>query len=156
MTSLGRAGISLAACAGRYGSGVRGASGIGPGRRVFIEKVGDFDPCHGEIGARPLLHTRVLMCQPHSELALWPVSGDGGAPRMLRSHGGRVHRNVTLAPGICDPHTAFRPFPGGGGGHARKAGRPGSSESRRLDLLDLALQTYPLPLRGPHAVHGWL
>ena len=57
-----RMGKLLAECAGCYGSGTRGGSGIGPGRRVSVEKDGGTDPCHGEIGAPPRRHTRVLTC----------------------------------------------------------------------------------------------
>ena len=41
----------MAECAGSYGSGIRGDAGIGSGMRVSVEKVGDTDPCRGEIGA---------------------------------------------------------------------------------------------------------
>ena len=58
-SSWGRAGISLAECAGRYGSGVRGAPGICPGTRDSVEKVGDSDPHRGEIDATPKPDTRV-------------------------------------------------------------------------------------------------
>ena len=57
-----RVGKSLAECASRHGSGIRGTSGIGPGRRVSVEKVGGTDPRHDEIGAPPRRHPRVLTC----------------------------------------------------------------------------------------------
>ena len=60
--SLGLAGKSLAECATRYGSGVRGASGIGPDRLFSVEKDRGTDPCHGEIDATLRLDTRVMTC----------------------------------------------------------------------------------------------
>ena len=50
-TSRGRAGIWLGAVPARYGSGVREASAIGPGRLISVEKDRGTDPCHGEIDA---------------------------------------------------------------------------------------------------------
>ena len=60
--SLGRAGLSLEAVPTRYGSGVRGASGIGPERLFSVEKDRGTDPCHGEIDATLNPDTRVLRC----------------------------------------------------------------------------------------------
>ena len=57
-----RVGKSLAECAGRYGSGIRGGSGIGPGRRVSGDKDGDSDLYRCEIDATPKPDTRVLTC----------------------------------------------------------------------------------------------
>ena len=48
--------------AGRHGPRIRGASGIGPGRRVSVGKDGGTDPCRGEIDATPKPRTRVLTC----------------------------------------------------------------------------------------------
>ena len=58
LSSWGRAGISLAECAGRYGSGIRGGSGIGPGRQVSGEKDGGSDLYRCEIDATPKHDTR--------------------------------------------------------------------------------------------------
>ena len=41
----------------RYGSGVRGASGIGPGRLISVEKDRGMDLCRGEIDATLKLET---------------------------------------------------------------------------------------------------
>ena len=59
---LGRAGISSEAVPARYGSGVRGVSGICPERHISVEKDRGTDPCHGEMGATLNPDTRVLRC----------------------------------------------------------------------------------------------
>ena len=60
--SRGREGKSLPAVPGRYGSGIRGASAIGPGRLISVEKDRGTDPCRGEIDATLKSETRVLTC----------------------------------------------------------------------------------------------
>ena len=57
-----RVGKSLAAVPDRNGSGVRGASAIGPGRLISVEKDRGTDPCRGEIDATLKSETRVMTC----------------------------------------------------------------------------------------------